>query len=58
MTNPSRKPTEPPPARYYERVNARIDRLEDTDTYFYNLTNELPERVSTLKKKLELFLRQ
>jgi len=49
----SRRPTEPPPERAYESVNSRIDRLEDTNTHFYNVINELRERVSTLEKKLE-----
>jgi predicted nuclease with TOPRIM domain len=49
-----RRLTEPRPERaYYERVNARIDRLEDTNTHFYNVIDELRERVSTLEKKLE-----
>ena len=47
------RPTAPLPARYYDRVNARIDRLEDTITHFYNVIKELRERVSTLEKKLE-----
>ena len=41
------------PERAYERVNARIDRLEDTISHFYNVINELRRRVSTLEKKLE-----
>jgi len=48
-----RKLREPLPERHYEHVNARIDRLEDTNTHFYNVINELRERVSTLEKKLE-----
>ena len=48
-----RRVTEPSPERAYERVNARMDRLEDTITHFYNVINELRERVSTLEKKLE-----
>jgi hypothetical protein len=48
-----RRLTEPRPERAHERVNARIDRLEDTNTHFYNLINELRERVSTLEEKLE-----
>jgi hypothetical protein len=46
-----RRLTEPPPERAYERVNARLDRLEDTITHFYNVINELRERVSTLENK-------
>jgi hypothetical protein len=38
--------------RAYERVNARIDRLEDRITHFYNVIKELRERVSTLEKNL------
>jgi uncharacterized coiled-coil protein SlyX len=45
--------TEPPPERAYECVNARMDRLEDTITHFYNVINELRERVSTLENKLK-----
>jgi prefoldin subunit 5 len=63
-TEPPRRLTEPRPERALERVNARIERalervnarferLEDTNTHFYNLINELRERVSTLEKKLE-----
>jgi prefoldin subunit 5 len=48
-----RRLTEPRPERAHERVNARIDRLEDTNTHFYNVIDELRERVSTLEKKLE-----
>jgi chromosome segregation ATPase len=46
-----RRLREPRPER--ERANARMDRLEDTITHFYNIINELRERVSTLEKKLE-----
>ena len=34
-------------------LNARVDRLEDTVNHFYNVINELRERVSTLEKNLE-----
>jgi hypothetical protein len=47
----SRRLREPRPER--ERANARMDRLEDRITHFYNTINELRERVSTLEKKLE-----
>jgi hypothetical protein len=54
------RPSEPAPERAYERLNNRIDRLEDTMTHFYNVINKLrerastlDERVSTLEKKLE-----
>ena len=47
-----RRLREPAPERTYERANARIDRLEDTITHFYNVIKELRERVSTLEKKL------
>ena len=35
------------------RLYARVDRLEDAISHFYNVINELRERVSTLEKKLE-----
>jgi len=50
------RPAEPAPERAYERLNNRIDRLEDTMSYFYDVIKELRElreRVSTLEKKLE-----
>ena len=47
-----RRLTEPLPERPYERVNARIDSLEDSISHFYKVINELRERVSTLEKKL------
>jgi hypothetical protein len=41
------------PARQpaYKRLSARVDRLEDAISHFYNVTNELHRRVSTLEKK-------
>jgi len=51
------RPTEPPPERAYARLSDRIDRLEDrledAISHFYNVINELRERVSTLEKKLD-----
>ena len=50
------RPAEPASERPYERLNTRIDRLEDTISYFYDVIKELRElreRVSTLEKKLE-----
>jgi hypothetical protein len=44
--------TEPAPERAYGRLVSRMDRHEDTIAYFYNVINELRERVSTLEKKL------
>jgi hypothetical protein len=38
--------------RSYRRLRARVDRLEDVISHFYNVTNELRDRVSTLEKKL------
>jgi len=34
------------------RLCARVDRLEDAISHFYNVTKELRDRVSTLEKKL------
>jgi hypothetical protein len=48
-----KRPTEPAPERAYDRLNTRIDRLEDTNSYFYNVIKELRERLSTVEKKLE-----
>jgi len=45
--------TQPARQRAYVRLNARIDRLEDTISHFYSVINELRRRVSTLEKKLE-----
>ena len=46
-----KRPTEP--AHEHERLGPRIDRLEDTISHFYNVINELRERLSTVEKKLE-----
>jgi len=55
MAKPPRdRRTQPAPERAYERADPRIDRLEDTISHFYNVINELRERVSTLEKKLKL----
>jgi len=35
------------------RLYARVDRLEDAISHFYNVINELRRRVSTLEKKLK-----
>jgi hypothetical protein len=35
------------------RLRARVDRLEDANSHFYNVINELRERVSMLEKKLK-----
>jgi hypothetical protein len=45
---PARQPT-------YKRLSARVDRLEDAISHFYNVINELSRRVSTLEKKLKPF---
>jgi len=39
--------------RTYIRLYARVDRLEDAISHFYNVINELRRRVSTLEKKLK-----
>jgi hypothetical protein len=45
--------TEPARQRIYIRLRARVDRLEDAISHFYNVINELRGRVSTLEKKLK-----
>jgi hypothetical protein len=35
----------------YKSLHDRVDRLEDTISYLYNVINELRRRVSTLEKK-------
>jgi hypothetical protein len=45
-TQPARQPT-------YIRLRARVDRLEDAISHFYNVITELRRRVSTLEKKLK-----
>jgi predicted RNase H-like nuclease (RuvC/YqgF family) len=57
-TNPSKKAgrnrrTLPSRQRTYIRMHARVDRLEDAISHFYNVINELRRRVSTLEKKLK-----
>jgi hypothetical protein len=44
--------TQPARQHSYTRLHARVDRLEDAISHFYNVINELRERVSTLEKKL------
>jgi hypothetical protein len=43
--------TQPARQRTYIRLRARVDRLEDAISHFYNVINELRRRVSTLEKK-------
>src|SRR5262249_29702273 len=50
---PRDRRTQPSRQRIYIRLYARVDRLEDTISHFYNVINELRERVSTLEKKLK-----
>src|SRR5258707_514836 len=45
--------TQPSGQRTYIRLYARVDRLEDTISHFYNVINELRRRVSTLEKQLK-----
>jgi predicted RNase H-like nuclease (RuvC/YqgF family) len=45
--------TLPSRQRTYRRLRARVDRLEDAISHFYNVINELHRRVSTLEKKLK-----
>jgi hypothetical protein len=45
--------TLPSRQRTYIRMHARVDRLEDAISHFYNVINELRRRVSTLEKKLK-----
>jgi len=44
---------QPSRQRAYIRLYARVDRLEDAISHFYNVINELRKRVSTLEKKLK-----
>jgi hypothetical protein len=46
-----KKDGQPARQRTYTRLYARVDRLEDTISHFYNVINELRRRVSTLEKK-------
>ena len=41
-----------PAGQRAERLDARVDRVEDAINHFYNVINELRERVSTLEKGL------
>jgi hypothetical protein len=41
------------PVSPLRRLSARIDRLEDAISHFYNVTNELRRRFSMLEKKLK-----
>jgi len=43
--------TLPSRQRTYIRLQARVDRLEDAISHFYNVITELRRRVSTLEKK-------
>ena len=52
MLQPRERRTRPAGQRSYIRLHARVDRLEDAISHFYNVINELRERVSTLEKKL------
>ena len=52
MLHPRSRRTQPARQRSYIRLHTRVDRLEDTINHFYNVINELRERVSTLEKKL------
>ena len=45
--------TLPSRQRTYTRLSARVDRLEDTISHFYNVIDELRRRVSMLEKKLK-----
>jgi hypothetical protein len=52
MLQPRDRRTQPDRQRSDIRLHARVDRLEDAISHFYNVINELRERVSTLEKKL------
>jgi chaperonin cofactor prefoldin len=47
-----------PAGQRAERLDARIDRLEDSTNHFYNVINELRERLSTMEKKLNALTRK
>jgi hypothetical protein len=52
MAKPPRdRRKQPARQRTYIRLYARIDRLEDGISHFYNVITELRSRVSTLEKK-------
>jgi hypothetical protein len=48
---PRNRRKQPARQRTYVRLYARVDRLEDAISHFYNVINELRRRVSTLDKK-------
>jgi hypothetical protein len=50
---PRDRRTPPSRQRTYIRLRVRVDRLEDAISHFYNVINELRERVSTLQKNLK-----
>jgi prefoldin subunit 5 len=41
-----------PAGQRAERLDARIDRLEDSINHFYKVINELRERLSTMEREL------
>jgi hypothetical protein len=51
MLQPRDRRTRPARQRSHIRLHARVDRLEDAISHFYNVIHELRERVSTLEKK-------
>jgi hypothetical protein len=54
MAKPPRdRRKQPARQRTHIRLRARVDRLEDAISHFYNVINELRGRVSTLEKKLK-----
>ena len=50
---PRNRRTLPSRQRTYIRLRARVDRLEDAISHFYNVITELRSRVSTLEKELK-----
>ena len=46
------------PTEHRRDLNARIDSLEDSISYFYKVINELRERVSTTEKKLNALAKE
>jgi len=50
---PRDRRTLPSRQRTYTRLRARVDRLEDAISHFYNVINELRRRVSRLEKGLK-----
>ena len=52
MLQPRDRRTQTARQRSHIRLHTRVDRLEDTISHFYDVINELRERVSTLEKKL------